>query len=107
LRALAATGALGRINKRSTAFQLHLEIASLPVHPHEIRVSQDLDIQMAADADQARRQNTHGAVIRGEGLVELRHRSADAAFFFGEIHLETGVGQVEGGLHASHAPAHD
>jgi len=43
----------------------------------------------------------------GEGLVEGGHVPANSGFFFDDVYLETGVGQVEAGLHPGDAPADD
>jgi hypothetical protein len=43
----------------------------------EIRVGDKLDVQMPADLDQYRRDNSHRAVIGGECLVKLRHHAAN------------------------------
>jgi hypothetical protein len=36
-----------------------------------------LNVNMPADLDQLGRDNSHGTVIGGEGLVQLRHDPAD------------------------------
>ena len=65
------------------------------------------DVGMAARLDQARRDGAHGAVVGGEGLVELRHVSADGGLGFDQIHLEALIGQIERGLHPGDAAADD
>ncbi|MCX5892332.1 MAG: hypothetical protein NTW80_05045, partial [Deltaproteobacteria bacterium] len=37
-----------------------------------------LDVDVPADLDQLGRNNSHGAIVGGKGLVDLRHGAADA-----------------------------
>jgi len=48
---------------------LDLEIAFLPGDVPDLAQGQQLDIDVPADLDQFRGQDSHGAVIGGEGLV--------------------------------------
>ena len=48
-----------------------------------------------------------GAIEGGEGLVELRHVPADRRFALDQIHRITRVGDLERGLDAGDAAAHD
>jgi hypothetical protein len=45
-------------------------------------VGDNLNIKMPADLDQFRRENSHGAVVGGKGLVQLRHDPADGGALF-------------------------
>ena len=54
---------------------------------------------MPADLDQFRRDDSHGAVIGGEGLVQLRHEATNGGSFFNEIDIVTGIREIKGGLH--------
>jgi len=56
---------------------------------------------MPADLDQFRRENSHGAVIGGKGLVKLGHVAADARSLFHHIHFEACRGKVKGGLNTT------
>ena len=62
---------------------------------------------MPADLDQFRSENSYGAVVGRKGLVELRHMPANRGLLFDEIDLIAGLGEVERGLHAGNATAHD
>jgi hypothetical protein len=62
---------------------------------------------MPADLDQFRRDNSHGAVIGGKGLVQLGHDPADGWGFFKEVDIVSGIGQIKGGLHTRDAGAND
>jgi hypothetical protein len=50
---------------------LHVKIALFSMDPHNFRKSHQLNVEMPADLDQFGRENSHGAVIGGECLVEL------------------------------------
>ncbi len=62
---------------------------------------------MPADLDQFWRENSHGAVVGGKGLVELGHMPADAGALFHQVDFESGCGKVQGGLDAADSPAHN
>ena len=51
----------------------YLEITSFSLYAVNFSIRQDLNIWMPADLDQFGREYSHGAVIGGIGLVELRH----------------------------------
>ena len=56
---------------------------------------------MPADLDQFGRENSHGAVIGGKGLVELGHMPANARPFLDQINLEPSRGKIKRGLNAA------
>jgi hypothetical protein len=56
---------------------LHLEAPRLSAHLLQVRERQQLDIEMPPHLNQLGRQDAHGAVIGGKGLVELGHHPAD------------------------------
>jgi hypothetical protein len=47
-----------------------------------------------------------GAVVRGKGLIELRHDAADGGRAVDEIHIKTRFRQIKGGLHTADAAAY-
>ena len=53
---------------------------------------------MPADLDQFRREDSHRAVIRGIGLVQLGHVPADGRCFLNQVDLESGRRQIKGRL---------
>jgi hypothetical protein len=63
----------------------------------------ELDIDVPADLDQFGRDNSHGTFVRGEGLVELGHHPADGRRLLHQMNEETGISQVQCGLHAGDA----
>ena len=64
-----------------------LEIARVSLNRFQIRVSDQFNIQMPADLDQYGGDNSHGAVIGREGLVQLGHYPANGGGFFKKIHI--------------------
>jgi hypothetical protein len=71
------TGAVVLYNVSGLFNQGNLEVACLPFDTVNFSISQDLYIGMPADLDQFGREYSHGAVIRGIGLVQLGHLAAD------------------------------
>ena len=59
----------------------------------------DLDVQVPTAFHQFGGDDAHGAVIGGEGLVQLGHDPADGRLLFHQMDIETGVSQVQGRLH--------
>jgi hypothetical protein len=51
---------------------------------------------MPADLDQFGRDNSHGTVIGGKGLIQLGHDPADGRGFFEEIDIVSGIRQIKG-----------
>ena len=49
------------------------EITDLPSETVDVGQCQQFDVGVPADLDQFRRDNSHGALIGGEGLVQLGH----------------------------------
>jgi hypothetical protein len=58
---------------------------------------------MPADLNQFGREDSHGTVIGGEGLVQLGHDTADGRGPFHEVEIIAGIGQIQCGLHPSNA----
>jgi hypothetical protein len=75
LKAGTAAGAAFWINGSRFLFDPDLEPANLSLDADQVRVGDHLYVQMPADLDQFRRDDSHGTVIGGKGLVQLRHYS--------------------------------
>src|SRR4030066_797769 len=56
---------------------LRFEMPDLSFQRDQLGVGGDFDIEMSSCLDQLWRDNAHGAVIGGEGLIELGHLSTD------------------------------
>jgi hypothetical protein len=82
-----------------------LEIAGISLNRFQICVGDQFDVQMPADLDQYRGDNSHGAVIGRKGLVQLGHDAANGRGFFKQIHIIAGIGQIQGGLHSGNTTA--
>ena len=80
-RAVLNTGRTARAfvldNVSGLFIQGDLEVSCFPFYTVNFGIGQDLYIGMPADLDQFRREYSHGAVIRGIGLVKLGHLAAN------------------------------
>jgi hypothetical protein len=70
------------IDTSCTLSYSYLEIPGIAFNRFEISVSDKFDIQMPADLDQFRRDNSHCTIICRKGLVQLSHSSANGRAFF-------------------------
>ena len=61
---------------------LDFKIARNAINRLKIRIGNQFNIQMPADLDQYRGDNSHGAVIGRKRLIELRHDPANGWGFF-------------------------
>ena len=66
-----------------------------------------VDVEVPAGLDQLGRQRAHRAVVGGEGLVELRHVTAQGRRLLDEVDLVPPFGKVERALDARDAAADD
>ena len=98
--AFAAAGTFGRVHIAGLLQELYCEVSRLAGNFLNFRKGQKLDVEMPADLDQLGGDNSHRAVVGGEGLVELRHHSADGGGFFDQVDIKAGVGKIERRLHA-------
>jgi hypothetical protein len=73
------------------------------LHICDLCKGQQLDVEMPADLDQFRGDNSHGAVIGGKRLVELGHDPSDGGGPLHEVNVISGVCEIEGRLHACDA----
>jgi hypothetical protein len=82
------------------------EMPHLSLDIQDVRVGDELDVQMPADLDQFGRDDSHGTVIGGKCLVQLGHQPSNGRGFFKKIDVITGFREVEGGLHTRDASTH-
>ena len=62
---------------------------------------------MAACFNKLGADRAHGAIIGREGLVELRHVSANGGFRLDKVDPEALIGEVQAGLHAGNTATND
>jgi hypothetical protein len=67
----------------------------------------NLDIDMPADLDQFWRYDSHGAIIGGECLIQLRHGPPNGRAFLYEVNKKTRICQIQCGLHTRNSAAHN
>jgi len=82
---------------------LYLKVSFLSGDALHLTEGQKLNIEMPADLDQFGRKDSHGAIIGGKGLVQLRHDATDGRRSLHQIDIVPGVGQVQSRLHSSDA----
>jgi hypothetical protein len=97
----SATRALVFYDVAGLLVQDDLEVSCRPFDTVNFSIGQDFYVGMPADLDQFGREYSHGAVVRGIGLVELGHVAADGRRFLDQIHLETRMGEIQRGLDAA------
>jgi hypothetical protein len=87
-------GAQVHVDAAGTLLHFNLEIARLALDAFKICVGDQFDVQMPADLDQYRGDNSHRAVIGGKCLVQLGHDPANGRRFFEEVDIVTRVCQI-------------
>ncbi len=100
-RAIAAAGALLQVHVTRMLLHGDGEVAWLPFDALHVGVGEQFDVQMPPHLHQLGRHDAHGAVVGGEGLVELSHDPADGWGLVQQVDLEARLGQIERGLHAA------
>jgi hypothetical protein len=83
------------------------EIALLALDCGDLREGQKLDVDVPADLDQLGGDDSHGAVIGREGLVQLGHHPANGTGSLHQIHIISGIREIQGGLHAGDSATND
>jgi hypothetical protein len=77
----------------------HVEVAFLSLNGCDLGQGQKLNVQVPADLDQLGSEDSHGAVVGGKGLVQLRHGAAYGCGSLHEVNEKTGIGHVQRRLH--------
>jgi hypothetical protein len=105
--ARSAGNTLFHVHEAGMLDHLHREISRFTAHVYDFRKGQEFDVEMPADLDQFGGDNSHGAVIGGECLVQCRHGPADGGSLFQKINVIPGVSEIQGRLHARDPTAYD
>jgi hypothetical protein len=84
---------------------LDFKMAHVSFDGDDFREGKEFDIEMPADLDQFRRDNSHGAVVGRKSLVQLGHDAADGRAALHQIDIITGVGQIQCRLHPGNTAA--
>jgi len=96
LRAGSAGDTLERIHETGTFEDLDLEVPLFSAQIHHLTEREEFDVKMPADLDQFRGKDSHGAIIGGEGLVQLRHDPSNRGRFLHQIDVVSRVCKVKG-----------
>ena len=59
-----------------------MKISLLSLDINDFGNGEKLYVNMPADLDQFRRENSHGTIIRGKGLIQLGHGAPDGGCLF-------------------------
>jgi hypothetical protein len=79
--------------------QIDFKVACFTVNVFDLRQGEQFDIDVPADLDQFRRNDSHGTVVGGECFVQLGHHAPDRTRFLYQVDIVTGIGQIQGSLH--------
>jgi hypothetical protein len=74
--------------------QLYFEVPLFPGNAFYLGEGQKLNVEMPADLDQFGREDSHGTVVGGEGLVQLGHDATDGRRPFHKVDIIAGIGQI-------------
>ena len=99
LGAVAAAGAFGGVDVAGLLLHGYREVPRFAGNGLHFGQGVDLDVQVPAAFHQLGGNDAHGAVIGGEGLVQLGHDAADGRLLFHQMYVKTRVSQVQGRLH--------
>jgi hypothetical protein len=105
--AITTPGAFINVNVPGFFVDLNLQITLFSFDALDGGAGMDLDVNMPADLDQFRRYDSHGTIIGGKCFIQLRHGPANGRAFFHQVNEVAGIRQIQSGLHAGNAPAHD
>jgi hypothetical protein len=83
-----------------------LEVSLGALNLSNLGTGDQVDIEMPADLDQFRGDNSHGTVIGRKCLVQLRHDTAYGRSFFKQVDVITGICQIKSRLHTGDPGAH-
>ena len=87
LGTISTAGAALKVNVARLFLNGDLESPHITGYILHLREGEQFDIQMPADLDQLGRDNSHGAVVGGKGLVQLGHDPADSRALLQQIDL--------------------
>ena len=102
-----ATGTLVRIHVAGLLHQINREIAGISPDPFHLGIGHDDNIGMGRALQKFGRQDAHGTIIGGKGLVQLAHLPANGSGFIHQVNFEPGIGRVQSRLYAADPCAHN
>ena len=94
LSAITTSGTFIQVNIARLFPYSDLEAAHLPGYALQLCKGKKFYVEMPADLDQFRRDDSHGAIVSGKSFVQLGHAPADGRVFFNQIDLVARVRQV-------------
>ena len=104
---LTAGRTFGRINIAGVFSDQNSEMTFRTLDLIHLGAGDEVDVGMPADLDQFRGDDSHSAIIGGEGLIKFRHDPANGCRFLQEVNSVPGIGQIQCRLHPGNAPSHN
>jgi hypothetical protein len=105
-RTFAATGALQRVDKSGVLLHAHPIPTRFTFYLQYLGIGQNFYVQMATKLHELGREDSHGAIVSGKGLIQLSHDPSDARSPLYHVDEITRFGQVERGLNSGNASSH-
>ena len=75
--AFTTAGTFVQIDIAGCLMNLCRKIARFPFKIDKFRIGEQFNVEMPADLDQFGRDDSHGTVVGGKGLIQLGHESPD------------------------------
>jgi hypothetical protein len=104
---IAAGSTLVRVNIAGFLMKGDLKISLRAFKCFNFRTRDQVDVQMPADLDQFRRDNSHRTIISGKGFIQFTHDTTDGRGLLDQVNQVSGIGQIQGGLHAGNSGTHN
>ena len=90
-----ATRTFIRVNVARVVDQRNRKIAGATRNGFYLTICDQVYVQVLADLDQFRRNNSHGTIIGGESLVEPGHQAANGWRPFHQMDVIIRIGQIK------------
>ena len=78
----------------------YCKIPRITLNGFHIRQGDEIDVQVPADLDQFRGDNSHGTVVGGKSLVQRAHHTTNSSGFFNHVYEEARIRQIQSGLYS-------
>ena len=105
--AIAATRTAIHVDIPGVFTDLHTKISRFSRNRYYLREGIETDTRVICRLNHPGSNGAGGAVEGRKCLVQLGHVAADAGIFLYQVHEESLIGDIEGGLHAGNAGAND
>ena len=107
LNTSAATGTHVFLDEAGILLDGHVEVTHKALDLGHLAVGEDANLLVLSHVHHLGGQDTGGAVQRGERLIQLSHLTTDGGLLLNDVHLKTGVGNIQSGLDTGDTTADD